>query len=61
MAFPGCKANTALSDILVLLEPRVLIELLGCSGAWCAGKVQGYKGYIERKFLWGIYEDEELD
>lgn len=49
------------SDVLALIEPTVLIELLGCSGAWCAGKVQSYKGYIERKSLWGIYEDEELD
>ena len=46
---------------VAMLEPNVILALGQCSGAWCYGEVQGFKGWIERKSLWGIYADEELD
>jgi SH3-like domain-containing protein len=46
---------------VALLEPDVVITLEHCSGAWCSGSADGFDGWIERKSLWGVYEDEELD
>ena len=44
-----------------LLEKDVLVELEKCQGAWCFVKTDSFKGWIERKSLWGIYENEELN
>lgn len=44
-----------------LLEPGVLVKLDKCQGQWCYAQTEGFKGWIERKSLWGIYEDEELE
>lgn len=46
---------------VALLEPKVLVALSQCHGGWCSGEAEGFKGWIERKSLWGIYETEELD
>lgn len=46
---------------VALLEDKVLFDIDQCSGAWCAGEADGFKGWIERKSLWGVYADEELD
>ena len=43
------------------LEPNVVAALTQCVGSWCEIRVQGYEGWVERKMLWGIYEDEKLD
>lgn len=46
---------------VALLEPKVLFYIEECSGAWCLGETDGFEGWIERKSLWGVYENEELD
>lgn len=46
---------------VVKLEPKVIVALKECSGAWCSAEVSGFKGWIEKKSLWGVYEAEELD
>ncbi len=43
------------------LEPLVVAGVEKCSGAWCRIDAGGYRGWVERKFLWGIYEDEFLN
>lgn len=47
--------------ILAYLEPNVVAAVAACSGAWCEVEADGYKGYAERKFLWGIYDSEDFD
>lgn len=42
-------------------EPMVVADLDKCSGDWCRIEADGYRGWVERNFLWGIYEDEELN
>ncbi len=49
------------SQRVALLEPNVTVVLEQCSGAWCEVEAHDYEGWIEKKALWGIYEDEELD
>lgn len=47
--------------LVVKLEPKVVAALDQCSGAWCMAEIGGFEGWIEKKSLWGVYEDEELD
>ena len=43
------------------IEPRVIAELEKCNQTWCRVKAHGYRGWVQRNFLWGIYGSEELD
>ena len=47
--------------MVVRLEPTVIAKAEKCQPDWCRIEVGGYKGWIEKKVLWGIYDDEELD
>ena len=38
---------------VAVLEPNVLIALTQCSGAWCSGEANGFKGWIEKKITLG--------
>jgi SH3-like domain-containing protein len=49
------------SRVLAHLEPNVIAAVLQCKAAWCEVRADGYKGYAERKFLWGIYDSEDFD
>lgn len=49
------------SRVLAWLEPNVVAAAEGCHGAWCRVLVDGYEGFAERKFLWGIYDSEDFD
>lgn len=52
---------TLKSDKLALLEPDVVVELKACEDDWCKVDAQGYKGWILRKNLWGVYDSEKFD
>lgn len=49
------------SKPVVELEPMVVLPLEECTKNWCKSEIQGFKGWIEKKFLWGVYADEEFD
>lgn len=49
------------SKFVAMLEKGVVAAIEECSGVWCEVEAEGYKGWIKRKLLWGVYEDEELD
>ena len=53
-------ANTD-ARIIAWLEPNVVAAVEACHAAWCEIKADGYEGYVERKFLWGIYDSEDFD
>jgi SH3-like domain-containing protein len=46
------------SCILAHLEPGVLGTLLECRNEWCRLDVQGRKGWVKRRFIWGVYPHE---
>jgi SH3-like domain-containing protein len=58
---PVYREPTDNSRMMVLLEPGVIAKAVQCKGLWCQVTAQGYRGYAERKFLWGIYESEDFD
>lgn len=54
----GFSAN---ARVVAKIEPRVVAGLSKCIDDWCRVEKDGYKGWVERKSLWGIYDDENLD
>ncbi len=53
--------NDNKSRILVELEPSVNVSVDRCFEAWCNVNVFGFSGWIERKSLWGVYEQENFN
>jgi len=41
-------------------DPGVIGRILQCQGEWCRLDVQGYKGWLKRSEIWGVYPDEAL-
>lgn len=48
------------SELLLRLENKVIADLEECKTGWCKIIVAGNTGWVEGKFLWGIYGDKEL-
>ena len=48
------------SAVVARLEPRVAARLDKCDDAACKVEGDGYEGWVERKFLWGIYPHEDF-
>lgn len=48
------------NEITVKVKPDVRCQLKKCKEKWCFIICKGYKGWIERKFLWGVYKNEEI-
>lgn len=49
------------SRMVARIEPAVVVRLERCTPAWCRVSVDGFRGWVERNFLWGIYADEILN
>ncbi len=48
------------SELLAHLEKGALVLLQKCDGPWCQVKVDGFKGWVKRQDLWGVYPNEKL-
>ena len=48
------KKSTLFSRPLVLLNQGKLCLVVKCSEKWCKIKVTGYKGWVEKDYLWGL-------
>lgn len=46
---------------LAHLEPGVQAELLTCKRHWCQIEAADHKGWLLRRHLWGVYQDEIVD
>lgn len=58
---PMRQEGEAGAKMLARLEPYVIGDIEECLGDWCKVSTGGYKGWIKRNFLWGVYESEELN
>jgi SH3-like domain-containing protein len=45
---------------IFLIEANVRATLNKCQNQWCEIEVENHKGWIERKYLWGVYKNEEI-
>ena len=49
------------SSVNAYLKPNVLVHIEQCEASWCFVEASGYKGWLEKNMVWGVYEDEEFD
>lgn len=47
--------------LMAYLEPGAILDIQECEKSWCYVSAQGYSGWVERNYLWGIYESEIID
>jgi SH3-like domain-containing protein len=53
---PEVKAKSVLKA-----EPLVSGRLMECQVEWCRIQLSGHKGWIEKQYLWGVYDDEVFE
>lgn len=46
---------------LIKAQAMVIADVMECEVRWCRVQVSGRKGWIEKKHLWGVYQDEVFD
>lgn len=46
------------SRAVAIVEAGVIADVHRCDGRWCQVSIRPYRGYIEQKKLWGVYEGE---
>lgn len=46
---------------VAFLEPELIVEIERCLDEWCRVRKADFSGWVERNFLWGIYEDEKIN
>ncbi len=56
------SAPTYASEPVAWINNNVVGSLIACQpqSAWCEAEFDGYKGYVERKVIWGVFEDEVI-
>jgi SH3-like domain-containing protein len=57
---PVFASDSTSSGIVANVEAGVIASLHSCDGRWCRVSVEQYKGYIEQKKLWGVYDGEAI-
>ncbi len=45
----------------LIADAGVIGEIQACEGIWCRLEIDGTEGWIERRYLWGVYEREVID
>lgn len=45
---------------LARIEPGVIATLIECAGAWCRVEAGGFRGWLQRSAIWGVYPQETL-
>jgi SH3-like domain-containing protein len=48
------------SRTIANVEAGVIANIQSCDGSWCRVTVEPYRGYIEQKKLWGVYDGEVI-
>lgn len=46
------------SSVIAYADPGVIGKVLSCKKNFCRLQIEGSRGWIERKFLWGVYPHE---
>lgn len=52
------SSDSSRSRPVAKVEAGVIANIHGCDGSWCQVVIDGYRGYLEQKKLWGIYLNE---
>lgn len=55
------RRATLSSGVVAQAEKGSVLRLLECARDWCRASAGGYKGWVEKRGLWGIYDGETLE
>lgn len=58
---PLTRAPDEKSTILARFEKDVIAEIEKCNLEWCRLNASGYKGWVPKTSIWGVYEKELKD
>ena len=47
--------------LVAIADPGVIVRLHKCGPVWCRAEVGGYKGWLTRDNLWGLYPEEAFN
>jgi SH3-like domain-containing protein len=57
---PLRSAGTEAASLVAHVEAGVIANVRSCDGRWCLLNIGEFKGYIEQKKLWGVYDGEVI-
>ncbi len=46
---------------IAFIENKVVVDIIQCDAQWCQVEVSGFKGWMIRKSIWGVYEGEQIN
>lgn len=49
------------AKVVAVVEAGVIANIRSCDGSWCYVSIANYRGYIQQKQLWGVYEGEVVN
>lgn len=52
--------DSASARPVAIVEAGVIAGIRSCDGKWCSVTVGEFRGYVEQKKLWGVYENEVI-
>lgn len=55
------KKSDKTSTISMRLSPMIHVSVESCNGFMCAVSHESFSGWVEQKFIWGVYADETFD
>lgn len=58
---PLRKTPTANAAEVARMEVEVVAQVKSCSGDWCRVQASGHIGWIERRYVWGVYKGEVVN
>lgn len=48
------------SGVVARLQPGVIANVENCSADWCEVTVEGFKGFVKKNAVWGVYPEERV-
>lgn len=49
------------AEPVAMIEAGIIANISSCDGRWCYVSIDRFRGYIEQKKLWGVYEGEVIE
>jgi SH3-like domain-containing protein len=53
--------DSSRANAVAMVEAGVIANIASCDGSWCRVSIDRFRGYIEQKKLWGVYEGEVIN
>lgn len=48
------------AQVVAIIEAGVIANVMSCDGRWCFVAIDTFRGYVEQKKLWGVYDKEVI-